>query len=315
MSNLPVVELMGGLGNQIFQLAFGLSRYGDSEFACTSTYGQPKRNIYGSIELSEFVLPSNVVIVSENESKLKSKLVHFVLILSIKKFKSQKVYLLVKQLGIFVAETIFSLQSRKVTKFVTSNNVGFGELNRKKIRSDERVVGYFQSHAYLEENSLRKLRELQLAQSNPVLDEFRELANIEKPVVLHVRLGDYLNEPGIGLLPISYYRNAVDRIRRDLPNSRIWVFSNDLDQAKNLLSSLTLDGFRFVEDDWRSSALTLEIMRLGRAFILANSTFSYWAAVLNHSNSDLVIAPEPWFLGQPSPHALIPTYWITVSSV
>ena len=59
-----------------------------------------------------------------------------------------------------------------------------------------------------------------------------------------------------------------------------------------------------------SSITTLEKMRCGSAYIIGNSTFSWWGSFLSHSINPPTIAPEPWFTGMNDPNELIPPEWI-----
>jgi hypothetical protein len=52
-------------------------------------------------------------------------------------------------------------------------------------------------------------------------------------------------------------------------------------------------------------------MRLGHGFVIANSSFSFWGAMLANRSEDIdVVAPEPWFSGMPEPRDLIPPNWL-----
>ena len=66
---------------------------------------------------------------------------------------------------------------------------------------------------------------------------------------------------------------------------------------------------RMIDQVNGSTALTFEIMRLGYGYVLANSTFSWWAAYLTRNLEVEVVAPEPWFIGHPDPDLLIPRDW------
>ena len=54
---------------------------------------------------------------------------------------------------------------------------------------------------------------------------------------------------------------------------------------------------------------TLQAMRLGCAYVIANSTFSWWAAYLSLNPSVEVVAPSPWFMVMEDPKELIPPNW------
>jgi hypothetical protein len=59
----------------------------------------------------------------------------------------------------------------------------------------------------------------------------------------------------------------------------------------------------------RSPAATLEVMRFGAGYVIANSSFSWWAAFLSKKPDVEVIAPQPWFQGMDEPRDLIPPNW------
>jgi len=49
------------------------------------------------------------------------------------------------------------------------------------------------------------------------------------------------------------------------------------------------------------------LMSLGKALVIANSTFSYWAAMMN--TGKLVLAPGKWFKTTPISSDLYPVQW------
>jgi hypothetical protein len=153
---------------------------------------------------------------------------------------------------------------------------------------------------------------MECAQQIAGYEDYREMAHDQKPIVVHVRLGDYELEKGIGLLPNSYYIDALEVALKEYPDSPIWVFSNDLPKTKERFLDLQFKDVLFIEDNWNSASATFEVMRLGSAFVIANSSFSYWAAMLSKDPNPLVIAPKPWFQGTLSPNAILPGNWKTV---
>jgi len=63
-----------------------------------------------------------------------------------------------------------------------------------------------------------------------------------------------------------------------------------------------------------SPTATLQAMRFGRGYIIANSTFSWWGAYLSMTENAPVYAPSPWFKGMRSPEDLLPPHWKIVDS-
>jgi hypothetical protein len=55
-------------------------------------------------------------------------------------------------------------------------------------------------------------------------------------------------------------------------------------------------------------------MRQGDAYIIGNSTYSWWAATLSHKEPKMVIAPSPWFAEMDEPRFLVPPEWQRVET-
>jgi hypothetical protein len=64
-----------------------------------------------------------------------------------------------------------------------------------------------------------------------------------------------------------------------------------------------------VPDKDISPSETLELMRYGRAYVIANSSFSWWGAYLRMNHRASVYAPKKWFKGMEDPADLIPPDW------
>jgi hypothetical protein len=61
------------------------------------------------------------------------------------------------------------------------------------------------------------------------------------------------------------------------------------------------------------AAEVLLAMAHGAGFVIANSSFSWWAATLSGSRS--VVAPYPWFKGIPEPSEMVNPNWTREDSV
>ncbi len=115
-------------------------------------------------------------------------------------------------------------------------------------------------------------------------------------VALHVRRGDYLIPPHnklfANICTIEYYNQAVYICRRMQPNSTFFVFSDDIEWARQ---NLSLEDCHYI--DWNNgddSIFDMYLMSQAKMNIIANSTFSFWGAYLN-KNSPLVVYPKKWF--------------------
>ena len=117
-------------------------------------------------------------------------------------------------------------------------------------------------------------------------------------VSLHVRRGDYLSDPKYkGICDLGYYTKAI-YIAKSITgnNSHFVVFSNDMawceEHIKPLIGNSTAT---FV--DWNTgteSYKDMRIMSACRINIVANSSFSWWAAYMNMRSDKHVIAPNTW---------------------
>jgi hypothetical protein len=67
---------------------------------------------------------------------------------------------------------------------------------------------------------------------------------------------------------------------------------------------------RFMDSANDTPLETLEKMRLGAGYVLANSTLGWWGAYLSYNSNAQVISPNPWFKKLVEPNNLIPHNWI-----
>jgi hypothetical protein len=199
-----------------------------------------------------------------------------------------------------------SFHFRKILVVATPNDLGF---DPKFLPRYKRIItmGYFQSYKYskimAESHTFRKSPESQL------ISKYREMARVEQPLVIHVRRGDYGHEDNFGMLGPNYYSESIKKIESILPNGKIWLFSDEPEQALTLFSAEQIGKIRVIEEVDDCPSHTLEVMRFGSSYIIANSTFSWWAAKSAYSFSPPVVAPATWFKGMNSPTDLIPRSW------
>ena len=150
--------------------------------------------------------------------------------------------------------------------------------------------GYFQSEKYFLESS--DLIRSELSPSDEILKKLNLTPFIDTNVVsIHVRRTDYVTSNGYHpVQSIEYYKKALDIIGE---YDYIFVFSDDIQWCKDNLTfnnMVFMEGFDDVEDLW--------LMSMCNHNIIANSTFSWWAAWLNVNLNRKVVAPIVWFGNQ-----------------
>jgi hypothetical protein len=305
--NNLTVHLTGGLGNQLFQYAAGLSLQPNS-LKLDTQLGSPRLNSSGIPEIFSFSHPDLDFSRDKKSSAnlFVAKTTGFVLRNGVNPSRVEEVELANRLIRIS-ASLVLGLWKKRKISILQGVGIGFTEL---KLRGkNSYLIGYFQSHRYADEIR-SELMQLEIKNPGPNLLELQEAAPSEQPLIVHYRFGDYLNEDKFGIPSNFYYFRAIDELWGQGGFNRIWVFSDDLKLAKLNFPKEYLSYARWVGDVDSSAAATLEAMRLGHGFVIANSTFSWWGAYLSYCRGIKVIAPEPWFQGQASPDQLLPAGWI-----
>lgn len=133
---------------------------------------------------------------------------------------------------------------------------------------------------------------------SPANERIASLMNQKGSVAIHVRRGDYLlpqNRKIFNTLTADYYLQAIDYIRQHTTDSlRFFFFSDDIEWVKE---NIQVDNAEYI--DWNKgndSVYDMYLMSMASANIIANSSFSFWAARLN-KNNPLVIYPKKWYAG------------------
>lgn len=174
--------------------------------------------------------------------------------------------------------------------------------------------GMFQSETYFKsaESRLRSQFTLRYPKQANTLHWEKRIKS-GPSIALHFRWGDYIRNPdfnkGIGLLGFAYYEKAIEVFRAQNPNATIYIFSDDIEGvAKEFTPSGNHEFVRGILPEHAHEKIYL--MSLCNQIAVANSTFAWWAAWLNSSESKQVIAPDPWFNGDPiKSKYLIPSSW------
>lgn len=173
--------------------------------------------------------------------------------------------------------------------------------------------GYWQSPDYF--NDIRDTLLSDFTLSNPLSPAGSTIANQIKTstaVSLHVRRGDYIKNPRVmaefGVCSLGYYQAAITHIKTRIVNPTFFVFSDDMDWVSENLD-VGIEAV-FVKDASISDSQELALMSQCQHNIIANSSFSWWGAWLNNQANKIVIAPTPWFESAQFDKNLIPETWV-----
>lgn len=165
----------------------------------------------------------------------------------------------------------------------------YSYINYEKTKNDTIFRGYFQSEKYFEENT-------KFIDDIFDFDEYIQIPIDYDSVFIHIRLGDYVNNPfhDIKLFNNGYYITSIEYLNKLYPNIKFKVFSDDIDQAKLLLNDLynkyTIE-FIDEKDELKSIFMMSKCYKGG---IGANSSFSWFANLFNRNPNKKFILPSKW---------------------
>lgn len=290
-----VVALFGGLGNQMFQYACGkaLANSLGVELQLDLTYFSSKNEgvTKRGYELDVFCISDPVASVATVSSFVPS-LWHCA------KWK---------------------LALYKLVRFINGKHYYY---EKKKFSYDSLVsslsdntylYGYFQTENYFcgIRNELLGAFSLSTnidSRNKSLIDNMKG----ENSVSVHVRRGDYHGSP-FTLLDLDYYRRSIEYIKLKVENPVFYVFSNDMSWVSSSFTDLDIEFIPVEHNVADKSFLDMVLMSNCKHNVIANSSFSWWAAWLNRNADKIVIAPQEWICDKnyaESTEALIPDSWI-----
>ena len=173
--------------------------------------------------------------------------------------------------------------------------------------------GYWQNELYFKE-----IRDVLLREFNSKEDvserfiKYREEICASNSVSVHVRRGDYVSNKKAmsfhGLCPVQYYNDAINLMIDLHDDATFFVFSDDIPWCKE---NIKYDrGFIYVEGG--SNIEDMLLMKHCSHNIVANSTFSWWAAWLNDNKHKVIVAPKAWVVNSPEKAQWVPEEWIVL---
>lgn len=222
------------------------------------------------------------------------------------------------RLGEFnIMENFVSEKELKRLKLIKENRrPSEASFNQQVLELPDNVAleGVWQSEKYFKDIRDILLKELTL--KNPMgknSDQWKEkILSNECAVSLHVRRGDYMIpwlKEEHGTVPLKYYYECINRLKKLYPQMTLFIFSDDLDFVKKIFKFDV--PAEFVEG-CEKSCEEIFLMSYCKHNIIANSTFSWWGAWLNQNPDKKVFAPYPWFHNGWMGHDIIPDDWTEI---
>ena len=165
-----------------------------------------------------------------------------------------------------------------------------------------KLNGYFQSYKYFQHNfqyiiDLLEINKLKINIKNQTKLNFNECISI------HFRLGDYKSlQDCHPILTIDYYIKALTELIKTT-NKTVWnvIYYYEEDDTNYIEQNINILKHHFNDLNFISCDLNLEDweqmlqMSLCSHNIIANSSFSLWAAYLNENQQKKIFYPLLWF--------------------
>lgn len=269
------VYLNGGLGNQLFGLAFGLNI--GMSFECKVVLDTAALNVRGD-QVSGLQLPKEIEVTNTG-----------VVGQSLNRFATSRLKVCFPR------------------NFYVENNLHF-DSSLLTDKSKSRYFGYFQSWQYVEP-VLEVMRTIiSSTETSESYDALTDQYFKREFVAIHVRRGDYMNALNYhGIVERPYYESAIEKIRIEKGDFPVLVFSDDIEEARSIFPKAdAYIGSAILE----SPIENLMAMSRASCFVGANSSLSWWSAAINPNSHSLKIFPTPWFTSPGlETHTLLAPSW------
>lgn len=287
---MQIVKIKGGLGNQLFQYFFGQylkSKFGHSVFYDTTWFSDKK---LGDIPRN-FILPY----LFSDIDKFIDNSVGFNILKNIK--RKEKFIIRLMNWGFSERYSHAAGNLFYDTFYFFDSDFRNIDKNVRRPSCSRIFDGYWQDKRFFESLKLKINFSDQLSKIS--LSNFRFKVILRdicatNSVALHIRRSDYLDKKNeLLFFPLDelYYNQALKVLSYYKLNLKYFIFSDDISWAKQNIKipdSVYVEGFNEIED--------FLLMNQCNYQIIANSTFSWWAAMLsNKSEEKTVFMPSKWF--------------------
>ena len=221
--------------------------------------------------------------------------------------------------SIFKSIKIFTIQFEESWHILKESSFSFSSLENIEISNNINIklYGYFQSYKYFNKNFENIKKILKLNQQQDIIKNNNINYFSDKIISLHFRIGDYKNiQQCHPILSIDYYINAIKFIKTKKNINKVLYFGENKDNKEIIEKINKLQQvYPYIEfikckenlQDWEQ----LLLMSCCDHNIIANSTFSWWGAYLNNNPDKIICYPNIWFgpAINNDTRDLFPEYW------
>ena len=271
-----IIKLQGGLGNQMFQYAAGKQLAFKHKTILKLDISSYEFDELRKFALKNFNIDANIANKDEiSKLKINIKLED--------RYRKRLLYL---------------INNFKTNHFREKERIFNKKFN--KLGDNTYLEGYFQSEKYfsnIEKELTKEFTENFKFSKDQI--RIKDLMQKTDSICVHVRRTDYLTNNKINkeynVCSLSYYNKAIGYLKKELKKPFIFIFSDDLEWVKNNLNTNCKQ--IYIKKDLDISlgdADTLLLMSKCKNFIIANSSFSWWASKLSQNDNEIKIGPNKW---------------------
>ena len=175
------------------------------------------------------------------------------------------------------------------------------------------IDGYWQCSYYFDDLNNDYKNMFKFNNIRPEVKKYADYLREHHSVAIHVRRGDYsknkLFYSRLKQIGDKYYKNAIEYMEKKNSDCTFYLFSNNLNDSKKMILGVSNININIINDLMELNAQEeWYLMSNCRHQIIGNSTFSWWAAYLNHYEEKIVIAPNE-YMGNDD---IIPEEWIKI---
>jgi len=279
---MVVVQLLGGLGNQMFQYALGrqlsikLNTGLKLDTSILLDWSEGRHGVNRNYDLDVFTMEPVIAV-------------------------KQDIGLYHTQLMSLPEKVIFKLKTVVTGRNIIRERFFHFDESVLDLKGDFYLEGTWQSYKYFQtiESTIKKDFTFRHPIKNDAVELLSKIKNT-KSVCLNVRRTDYVTVDSttsiLGFVGIDYYKKAMELMKEKIGTDfNVFIFSDDIEWCKNNFAFIE-QPVVFVDHSYAGVKFSqyLQLMTCCKHYIIPNSTFAWWGAWLNDVTDKVVITPLQW---------------------